>query len=135
MHFSEAELACRGRNCCGRTNGCKPELLTALEDLRALIGRPITVMSAYRCREHNALIGGAKKSQHVEGIAADIRVEGISVAALEAMARKVEAFKGIGRDDHGGYVHVDVRATPAQWCYEKSGKQCAYYAVQGVEST
>jgi uncharacterized protein YcbK (DUF882 family) len=124
-HFSDAELACR--HC--SVNGCTQALVDALEAFRALVGKPVKVDSAYRCPEHNAAIGGAGKSEHVEGLAADIRVEGMTAVELEAAARKIPPIRGIGRDDHQQYIHVDVRPTPtlAQWCYAADGKWCGYY--------
>lgn len=127
-HFSEGELRCRGRGCCGRINGCTQKLVDALEALRAIAGQPVIIFSAYRCKAHNALIGGAPSSQHVLGNAADIWMADKTPAEIEALAREVSAFKGIGRDDFTGYVHVDVRDEPAQWCYTKAGSPRAYYA-------
>ncbi len=125
-HFRHAEMQCKH---CG-LNECTPELLAALEAFRALVGKPVIVDSAYRCPVHNAKVGGAKSSQHLSGMAADIRVKGMTPAALEAIARRVPAIKGIGRADHQGYLHIDVREHPAQWCYGVDGKQCAYYPPQ-----
>lgn len=100
-----------------------------LEEFRALVNQAVIVNSAYRCPEHNAQVGGAGKSEHVEGLAADIRVERLTAAQLEAIARKILAIRGIGRDDRRRYVHVDVRATVtlARWCYDSDGKWCSYY--------
>ena len=131
LHFTDAELACK---CCG-VNECKPELLDALEELRTLIGRPITIDSAYRCPAHNKAVGGELHSQHMLGIAADIRVPGISMPALEHFIRQVPAFNGIGRDDSRGFVHADTRKNPAQWCYAPDGKVVPYYAPPAVQIT
>ena len=57
-----------------------PELLPnlrrvafALDEVRALLGRPIHVNSGYRCAEVNEGIGSkAKHSRHLDGLAADI---------------------------------------------------------------
>ena len=124
-HFSDNELACRH---CG-VNGCQKGLVDALEAFRALVGKPVMVDSAYRCPQHNAQVGGAGKSEHVEGLAADIRVEGMTAAELEAVARRIPAIRGIGRADHQDYVHVDVRPTRtvASWCYSAGGQWCSYY--------
>ena len=43
-----------------------------LDPLRERYGKPIYVNSGYRCPELNRLIGGAIKSQHMRGEAADI---------------------------------------------------------------
>lgn len=55
---------------------------TLLDPLREAIGRPIRVNSGYRGPALNARIGGAKKSQHLEGKAADIQSPGMSVLDL-----------------------------------------------------
>jgi uncharacterized protein YcbK (DUF882 family) len=124
-HFSDTELACRH---CG-VNACAQVLVDALEAFRARVDRPVLVNSAYRCPEHNAQAGGAGKSEHVAGLAADIRVAGMTAAELEDVARQIPAIRGIGRDDHHDYVHIDVRPTPtvARWCYAVDGKWCGYY--------
>lgn len=123
FNFKDSELACKH---CG-VNGCHPILVDALENFRTLVGKPVIVDSAYRCPEHNAAIGGAPKSEHAEGLAADIRVDGMTAAQMETIARKIPAIKGIGRDDHKRYIHVDVREHPAFWCYSEEGKWCTYY--------
>ena len=44
-----------------------------LDPLRERFGKPIIVTSGYRCKELNKAVGGAAKSQHMSGEAADIR--------------------------------------------------------------
>jgi uncharacterized protein YcbK (DUF882 family) len=125
-HFSAEELACPH---CG-VNGATPELVAALEQFRAIIGQPVHIDSAYRCAEHNAAIGGKPHSQHLLGNAADIRVLGSSAADLERVAREVPAIKGIGRSTPPMmYLHVDVRETPAEWCYNSAGAEVPYVAA------
>lgn len=43
-----------------------------LEKVRAIWGAPLYVNSGYRCESLNLLVGGAKNSQHLRGMAADI---------------------------------------------------------------
>jgi len=127
-HFSDAELACP--HC--RRSECTQKLVDALEEFRAAVQKPVLVNSAYRCAAHNAAVGGAKASEHLAGRAADIRVSGMTAAQLEAVARGIPAIRGIGRADHQGYLHVDVRpaVTLARWCYSADGKWCGYYSPQ-----
>lgn len=127
-HFTDAELRCR---CCCATL-CTPGLLDALETFRAAVRHPVIVDSAYRCEGHNRAIGGAPHSQHVRGNAADIRVEGMTPAQLEAAARTVPAIRGIGRSDSHGFLHIDVRETPVHWCYDSHGKQTLYYPPRQI---
>lgn len=44
-----------------------------LDPLREAYGKPIIVTSGYRCPKLNKAVGGAAKSQHMKGQAADIR--------------------------------------------------------------
>ena len=121
-HFTDREMACHH---CG-VNACKPELFAALEALRSLVGIPITVDDAYRCPVHNAAVGGAHHSEHVQGIAADIRIGEMTPAEMYQAARKVDAFGGIGVAEHQGYIHVDTRPVEARWCYDAAGKPCLW---------
>jgi len=125
LHFSDAELACP--HC--HVNGCQRELVDALEAFRVLVRRPVRINSAYRCAQHNAQAGGAGKSEHVAGMAADIRVKGMTAAQLESVALGILAIRGIGRDDRQQYIHIDVRSAPtlARWCYSANGQWCSYY--------
>lgn len=129
QHFGDHELACHH---CG-VNGCTAELVGALEQLRSYLSQargvdtPILVDDAYRCAVKNAsLANAARGSQHVLGNAADIRVNGLSAIDLYRYVVKIPDFRGIGRDDHKQYVHVDVREEPARWCYSESGGTIAW---------
>lgn len=71
---------------------------------------PIHINSGYRCKKHNAEVGGATESQHMLGKAADIWVEGhtpdeVYRAACVALGKIGGVIK------HKNYVHVDVRDT------------------------
>lgn len=58
-----------------------------LEQVRALVGKPIMVSSGYRSPEVNKAVGGSKTSAHVKGLAADINCPGIKPAALAAIIK------------------------------------------------
>ena len=53
-------------------------LASTLERIRTLLGRPITITSGYRCPDLNKAAGGAVNSAHKEGLAADIKVAGLT---------------------------------------------------------
>ena len=81
---------------------------TILEPLREALG-PVHILSGYRSAQLNATIGGAKKSQHVDGLAADLIVPGTAVIEV---ARWLYA-SGLPFDQliyEGGWVHVSVCA-------------------------
>ena len=153
-HFADEELCCP--HCL--INGMQQSALDLAEDVRAKAednygqGRVrLTVNSAYRCPEHNVAVGGAKHSQHVLGLALDLKMEiaqdfggkgkrkwvPVPVGVFEGIARRSKLLGGIGRDDERQFVHIDARprttAIPAQWAY-KSGKEVPYYAAGTVQS-
>lgn len=134
IHFSDRELCCHHG-----INLCTQKLVDALEQFRAMASAllkrdaPVFVTDATRCKWCNeALKNAARNSQHLLGNAADIRVLGLTAAQMEALATRIPTINGIGRDDLKNYIHVDVRLTPARWCYDKDGEQTAWYAPRSV---
>ena len=81
-------------------------LVTKLQALRDVLGRPVTVTSGYRCPTHNRNIGGATQSRYMQGQAADLVVAGVSPAQVTQAAEKV-GFGGIGVYA-SGFTHVDI---------------------------
>lgn len=88
------------------------ELVDKLQQLRNMIGKPIIINSAYRTPSHNKVVGGNPNSLHLQGKAADIRVNGISPKKLADYAEKV-GFGGIGI--YSTFVHLDVREVKSRW--------------------
>lgn len=71
----------------------------------------ITVTSGFRSGETNSkLEGAARNSMHLYGKAADIVIEGVSSAAMGAMARQFNVNGGTGIYVNRGFVHVDSGA-------------------------
>lgn len=81
-----------------------------LEPLRALVGRPVRVGSAYRSPEVNAAIGGAKNSQHLHGLAVDVRVDGATSADLGAIvvSYALPFDQMVIYDDTSGKSHTHI---------------------------
>ncbi|MBT8765298.1 YcbK family protein [Metapseudomonas boanensis] len=68
----------------------------------------IIINSGYRTLQHNAsLEGAARHSLHVRGMAADIRIPGVSVERLGKLVRAIGAG-GVGFYSSKGFIHVDV---------------------------
>lgn len=83
-----------------------------LESIRAYFGKPITILSGYRCPAVNKLVGGAPDSQHLRGEAADITISGIANVDIyhfikdnldfdQVIAEKLKKDNGAN-----GWVHV-----------------------------
>jgi hypothetical protein len=56
----------------------------------------------------------SERSQHGKGTASDIRVEGVSVETLAAVAKE-EGARGVGMYPKSRFVHVDVREKAYSW--------------------
>lgn len=98
-HFRSGEFACP--HC--HAIFVRPKLLELLERVRAAAGRPLKIVSGYRCPIHNHEVGGAPDSQHVYAAAADLEPGNVTLRmAIDA------GFTGVGTK--GRWVtHVDVR--------------------------
>ena len=101
-----------------------------LQDIRDIIGKPITISSGVRCPELNKKVGGVPTSRHAQGLAADIQVRGMS--AMEVF----DAIRGeklpllqkaiIEGVKDKAWVHVQCRTAndtaPTQYFATKDGK-------------
>ena len=112
-NFSRNEFKCKCGKC--TNNYIDIRLVKGLQALRNLIGKPIIINSATRCKAHNEAVGGVPNSQHVQGRAADIFVEGMTPESLARKAEQIDAFRDGGIGTYGTFVHVDVRGHRARW--------------------
>lgn len=121
-HLSWAELACHDQSLTPYPHVWRSdravELAAAFERIRELCGFPLVVHSGYRTAVYNDRIGGAVKSQHVEGRALDLcpvpnnakNLRELRFAA--AQARSEGLLRGIG--SYKGFVHIDTRPGSAK---------------------
>ena len=108
-HFTWDEFTCKH---CGRLPAVDPYLLECLERLRSIVGKPLPILSGYRCEVANRSVGGTWNSEHLLARAADIPRGYATVAQC-----KTAGFVGIGTRK-GQPVHVDVRRAP--WTGDRS---------------
>lgn len=105
--FERWEFACK----CGcGFDTVDAELVNVLLDLKKHFGGArVTVNSGCRCEKYNAMVGGARNSQHVLGRAADVVVDGVSTTEVYGyLTSKYIGKYGIGRYD--SFVHIDTRS-------------------------
>lgn len=111
-NFTLDELKCK----CGKCGSVLVDetLVARLQQIRDHFGKAVTVNSGYRCEKHNASpqVGGAKGSRHVKGMAADIRVSGITPQEVAKYAESIGVL-GIGLYDT--FVHIDTRTAKSFW--------------------
>lgn len=94
------------------------DLAKNLQVLRDEVKKPIKITSGYRPAELNAKVGGATKSRHIMGQAADFKIEGYTPKQVAAIIEKLIAegkMKQGGLGTYSTWVHYDVRGTAARW--------------------
>ena len=112
-NFKVSEFACRDGSDCVLID----ELLPAyLQGIRNYFGKAVTVNSGYRTAAYNTKVGGAKKSNHVKGMAADIAIYRITPAEVAKVVETM-GLKGVGK--YNTFTHVDTRTSKAFWLSEK----------------
>lgn len=117
-NFKSIEFDCKGKNCRCIVTRVDSKLVRKLQVLRNRAGKSVSINSGNRCKTHNAVVGGATSSYHLNttGKAADIVVSGMSPAAVAKLAQEI-GFTGIGcyTGKQGYFVHVDTRPKRYYW--------------------
>lgn len=126
-NFKVSEFACKGKGCCS-TIKVDEQLVNYLQIIRDHFGKPVTITSAYRCSKHNKAVGGASGSNHVKGMAADIKVKDVAPAEVAKYAESI-GIRGIGlyeTSKDGYFVHIDTRTKKSFWYGQKQAKRTTF---------
>jgi hypothetical protein len=85
-----------------------------LEEVRALVKKPILVNSGFRSKQVNDTVGSRDTSQHRIGCAADIRVPGMT--PREVVEACIAANIGYDQiiEEFGSWTHISVPDSPAR---------------------
>jgi zinc D-Ala-D-Ala carboxypeptidase len=101
-----------------------------LEQVRALLGKPILVNSAFRSKPVNDAVGSRDTSQHRLGCAADIRVPGLTPKqVVQACIDANVSFDQI-IEEFGSWTHISVPNT----ANDKPRKQALIIDKQGTRA-
>ena len=94
------------------------KMLSMLDEVREMYGKPISINSGYRTIRHNAKVGGKSKSSHLKGLAVDI-----ACSTSRDRYSLLEALKSVGFNRIGiakSFIHVDLDFDKTQnviWTY------------------
>lgn len=104
-HFKVKEFACKDGS---QVVFIDSYLVSILDILRNEVGKPVIINSGYRTPTRNKEVGGAKYSYHMRGMAADIRINGMSAKEI---ANKLNAIvpDECGIIVYKTWVHIDTR--------------------------
>ena len=115
-YFKFKEFACKCGKCKTKPDDIRSELIAVLTLVRMHFNRPVTITSGYRCLKHNGAVGGAPKSKHPLGMAADIVVEDVPTKDVYKFLDTVfPNTYGLGLSER--FTHIDVRPNKARWTY------------------
>lgn len=105
----------------GKGTGLKymrEDLIRKLDKARTLAGFPFHVNSGYRSPLYNERIGGVKDSEHIYGMAADIRFEGYNEFKKLHNSLVAVGFKRLGFYinplTNTGFIHAGISKTHPQ---------------------
>ena len=129
-NFVSTEFDCNQSDCCNITY-IDLDLVQILQKIRDHFGKSVSISSAYRCPSYNKRVGGASKSYHVRGQAADIKVSGISPLLVAQYAESL-GVKGIGYYDT--FVHIDTRTSKFYWYSDAQIPKNTFYVEQQEET-
>lgn len=115
-YFKKSEFACKcGKYCDGYPAEIDMDMVKIADEIRARIGKPISINSGLRCKTHNANVGGVFNSQHLLGKAADLGCPiGCTPAQMASIAESIMGNTGgIGIYTWG--IHIDTRSAKSRW--------------------
>lgn len=121
LNISRHELRCRCGNC--NYEFADFETIEAIQaacdhfaSKRCLFKSVLNITGPARCPAHNASVGGARDSYHMNGGAIDHNIAGVSQKDLAAFYDQMAPEKfGIGIYTKKGFVHLDARPIAARW--------------------
>lgn len=82
------------------------QLAMGLEQIRSRLGAPLHITSGYRCAALNRAVGGAKRSAHMEGWAADFVAPGFGSPLQIVRDLQGSAIPFDKLIQEGAWVHV-----------------------------
>ena len=94
------------------------KILSMLDEVREMYGKPISINSGYRTVRHNANVGGKANSSHLKGLAVDI-----ACSTSRDRYSLLEALKSVGFNRIGianSFIHVDIDSNKSDkvvWVY------------------
>ena len=116
QYFKKQEFACKcGKYCDGYPAEIDMNMVKIADEIRARIGKPISINSGLRCKAHNANVGGVSNSQHLYGNAADLGCpSGCTPAQMAYIAEEIIGNTG-GIGIYSWGIHIDTRSTKSRW--------------------
>ena len=102
-HLSQSELDCNCSDPFCNFTLFNQSVVDSFELTRVEFDSPIRITSFFRCQSHNFNVGGSENSNHMKGLAVDLKPINGNLDDLEKIARKY--FKFVIR--YKTFLHCD----------------------------
>jgi uncharacterized protein YcbK (DUF882 family) len=112
----------------GAESPIDPRLIELLYKISQRTGEKIVLISGFRTPAF-----AAPNSYHVRGMAADIRIPGLTTLMVRDLARAM-GVRGVGYYPRSQFVHVDLREEPYFWTDLGEGEGGGEVEVEGDKS-
>lgn len=106
QHFKVREFACKDGS---QVVFIDSYLVSILDILRNQTGKPVIINSGYRTPARNKAVDGAKYSYHMRGMAADIRINGMTAKEIANKLNAIIPNDECGIIVYNTWVHIDTR--------------------------
>ena len=112
-NFTEQEWNCKCEACKMQVpHDMLPVTMRSTQMIRNYLNTPLSLTSAFRCKQHPNEVKKSKGGQHTLGTAVDIKVtNGADAAKIIAYAIKSLDVQGWAYSKRLGFVHLDWRDT------------------------
>jgi len=123
-HFSRNDFKCKTNP---NDDGFKISagLIGALELLRNRSKNRINIEKGYECLEAAEKIGKVKRNYHIQGLAANITIDNMTLADAFLLAESIPEFTGIGANYDESYLHLRT--------YKRSSERDLWVIKKGEE--
>ncbi|MGC6366985.1 MAG: D-Ala-D-Ala carboxypeptidase family metallohydrolase [Candidatus Marinamargulisbacteria bacterium] len=123
-HFMKRDFDSRKKDCdCDSSLRISLGLVGIIEALRAKLNKRIDIVTGYYCPDCRERQYGIKRDFHHQGVAADIRVEGMDSVSLFLEAESFPEIKGLGINLDNDHVHIDTRKEDERTCWVETNNE------------
>ena len=121
-HYNHRDFACRCDECKGKGEfKIHLGLVGALEMIWEHFGKPVRIITGYRCETSSEKQAGGK-SLHNKGKAVNISVDDVALSDLFKFAEGMDELGGIGFYPEEKSIHVDTREGIREEWIKEGGK-------------
>lgn len=123
-HFNWGECRChgfeQGFDCCWGRIQIHERILIKAEEVRdALGGKPLKVLSGFRCPMWNREVGGKILSRHTDGLAFDIEFDFYKLDEVYDTVTTLLPRSGLGLYNWGIHIDMDTSHGKRRWDLRK----------------